>query len=173
LAVRPRRALPDHRQGHPADPAAGAGHPALGPGRTESRSIKLLDLDAHPVQALFPRAARAIEVVRSLRRTATAQRSSETVFAVTSLNYQAADPGLLAAWIRRHWMIERPSITSAMSPRVKTTRRIRCGSGPHVMAALRNTALNLARLTEHVNITRAQQQADWTPRHGRRTLGAA
>ena len=40
---------------------------------------------------------------------------------------------------------------------------IRAGSGPQVMAALRNTALNLNRLSGHANIARAQRQASWRP----------
>ena len=37
--------------------------------------------------------------------------------------------------------------------------RIRAGSGPHVLATLRNTALNLHRLDGHTNIARAQRRA--------------
>ena len=41
------------------------------------------------------------------------------------------------------------------------------------MAALRNTALNLARLDGHANIARAQRHASWTPDAVRRILAAA
>src|SRR3954452_12559877 len=73
-----------------------------GHGRTESRSIKVLDLDGHPVQALFPHAKRAIKVVRRRRSRRTGKQSTETVYAVTSLDYRHADPGLLAVWIQGH-----------------------------------------------------------------------
>ena len=144
-----------------------------GHGRTESRSIKVLDLDAHPAQALFPHAARAIKVVRSRRRTATAARSRETVYAVTSLDYRTADPGLLAAWIPRHWTIENAVHHVRDVTQGEDASRIRTGHGPQVMAALRNTALNLARLDGHANIARAQRRASWTPDEIRRTLAAA
>ena len=39
--------------------------------------------------------------------------------------------------------------------------RIRTGTGPHVMAVLRNTALNLHRLDGHTNIASAQRRAGW------------
>jgi hypothetical protein len=39
--------------------------------------------------------------------------------------------------------------------------RIRAGSGPHVLAALRNTALNLHRLDGHTNIAHAQRRTAW------------
>ena len=77
-----------------------------GHGRTEFRSIKVIDLSGTHAEALFPRAARAIKVVRRRRRTAKNHSSTEIVYAVTSLGYRAADPGLLATWIQGHWAIE-------------------------------------------------------------------
>lgn len=65
-------------------------------GRTESRSIKVIDLDGDPAAALFPHAARAIKVVRRRREQRTGKTSTETVYAITSLNHRQADPGLLA-----------------------------------------------------------------------------
>jgi predicted transposase YbfD/YdcC len=144
-----------------------------GHGRIESRSIKVLDLDAHPVRALFPHATRAIKVVRSRRCTATGHRSHETVYAVTSLDYRAADPGLLAAWIRRHWAIENAVHHVRDVTQGEDASRIRTGSGPQVLAALRNTALNLARLDGHANIARAQRQASWIPDAVKQTLATA
>ena len=144
-----------------------------GHGRIESRSIKVLDLDAHPVRTLFPHASRAIKVVRSRRCTATGHRSIEIVYAVTSLDYRAADPGLLAVWIRRHWAIENAVHHVRDVTQGEDASRIRTGSGPQVMAALRNTALNLARLDGHANIARAQRHASWTPDAVRRILAAA
>ncbi len=41
--------------------------------------------------------------------------------------------------------------------------RIRLGAGPQLMAALRNTATNIARLTGHANIAAAQRTAAWSP----------
>jgi predicted transposase YbfD/YdcC len=144
-----------------------------GHGRIESRSIKVLDLDAHPVRAPFPHATRAIKMVRSRRCTATGRRSREIVYAVTSLDYRAADLALLAVWIRRHWAIENAVHHVRDVTQGEDASRIRTGSGPQVLAALRNTALNLARLDGHANIARAQRQAGWTPESVRQTLAAA
>jgi len=41
------------------------------------------------------------------------------------------------------------------------------------MAALRNTALNLNRLTGHTNIASAQRQASWRPRAALQAITAA
>jgi predicted transposase YbfD/YdcC len=78
----------------------GAGH-----GRTESRSIKVIDLDGTDARALFPHARRAIKVVRR-RRVADLRPSVEIVYAVTSLDHRAADLRLLATWLQGHWAIE-------------------------------------------------------------------
>jgi predicted transposase YbfD/YdcC len=145
----------------------------LGHGRIESRSIKVVDLDGHRAQALFPHAARAIKVVRSRRRTATGARSVEIVYAVTSLTYRQAHPGLLAAWIQGHWSIENAVHYVRDVTQGEDCSSVRAGSGPQVMAALRNTALNLNRLDGHTNIARAQRRASWQPGTALRTIHAA
>jgi predicted transposase YbfD/YdcC len=135
----------------------------LGHGRSESRSIKVVDLDGHGAADRFPHAARAIKVVRSRRRTATGARSIEVVYAVTSLTYRQAHPALLAAWIQGHWSIENAVHHVRDVTQGEDYSSVRAGSGPQVMAALRNTALNLNRLSGHANIARAQRQASWRP----------
>ena len=91
-------------------------------GRTESRSVKVIDLEGTPAAALFPHAARAIKVVRRRREQRTGRTSTEVVYAVTSLTYRQADPQLLAVWIQGHWESKTECTTSATSPRVKTPR---------------------------------------------------
>jgi predicted transposase YbfD/YdcC len=135
----------------------------LGHGRSESRSIKVVDLDGHCAADRFPHAARAIKVVRSRRRTATGARSVEVVYAVTSLTYRQAHPALLAAWIQGHWSIENAVHHVRDVTQREDASRIRLGAGPQLMAALRNTATNIARLTGHANIAAAQRTASWSP----------
>jgi predicted transposase YbfD/YdcC len=133
-----------------------------GHGRRESRSIKVVDLEGTGIAALFPAARRAIKVVRR-RTTADGRRSVETIYALTSLDYHAADPGLLAIWLRGHWQIENRVHHVRDVTQREDASRIRTGSGPQVLAALRNTATNLARLTGHDNIAAAQRTAAWHP----------
>jgi predicted transposase YbfD/YdcC len=144
-----------------------------GHGRTESRSIKVIDLDGHPLQALFPHVQRAIKVVRRRRCRRTGKRSGETVYAVTSLDYRHADPGLLAVWIQGHWTIENRVHHVRDVTQGEDRSHIRVGSGPHVLAALRNTALNLHRLDGHTNIARAQRRTAWQAGSARQTINAA
>jgi predicted transposase YbfD/YdcC len=132
-----------------------------GHGRTESRSIKVIDLDGHFIQALFPHVQRAIKVVRRRRCRRTGKQSVETVYAVTSLDYRQADPTLLATWIQGHWGIENRVHHVRDVTQSEDRSRIRAGSGPHVLAALRNTALNLHRLDGHTNIAHAQRRTAW------------
>ena len=151
---------------------AGSRHRQAGHGRTESRSIKVLDLDGHPIQALFPHVQRAIKVVRRRRCRRTDKRSVETVYAVTSLDYRHADPELLAAWIQGHWGIENRIHHVRDVTQGEDRSRIRAGSGPHVLATLRNTALNLHRLEGHTNIARAQRRTAWRAGAALHTLNA-
>src|SRR4051794_8317769 len=78
----------------------------VGHGRTESRSIKVIDLDGAPEAGLFPHGARASKVVR--RRGCAGQKkpSVERVYAITSLDHRDADARLSADWIRSNWTIE-------------------------------------------------------------------
>jgi predicted transposase YbfD/YdcC len=142
-------------------------------GRTESRSVKVIDLAGHPAAALFPHAARAIKVVRRRREQRTGRTSTEIVYAVTSLTYRQADPGLLAAWIQGHWGIENRVHHVRDVTQGEDASRIRTGTGPEVMAILRNTALNLHRLDGHTNIASAQRRVGWRAGSAHTSLTAA
>ena len=142
--------------------APGARRRGRGHGRVESRSIKVIDLDGTDLPMLFPAARRGIKVVRR-RSTADGRRSTEIVYALTSLDHRAADPRLLAAWLRGHWGIENRVHHVRDVTQREDVSRIRIGNGPQVMAALRNAATNIARLTGHANIAAAQRAAAWHP----------
>jgi predicted transposase YbfD/YdcC len=149
-------------RGLPWAHAPGLRRRGTGHGRAESRSIKVIDLDGTHTQALFPHARRAIKVVR--RRRAGGHRPSiEIVYAVTSLDHRAADPRLLAAWLQGHWAIENSVHHVRDVTQREDASRIRLGAGPQLMAALRNTATNIARLDGHTNIAAAQRAAAWSP----------
>lgn len=142
-------------------------------GRTESRSIKVIDLDGDPAAALLPPAARAIKVVRRRREQRTGKTSTETVYAITSLNHRQADPGLLAGWIQGHWGIENRVHHIRDVTQGADASRIHTGTGPQVMTTLRNTALNLHHLDEHTNIASAQRRTGWRARSAHATIRTA
>jgi predicted transposase YbfD/YdcC len=141
----------------PSTRRRGTGH-----GRTESRSTKVIDLDGTPAQVLFPHARRAIKVVRR-RRVGARQPSVEIVYAITSLDHRAADSRLLGHWLQGHWAIENSVHHVRDVTQREDASRIRIGAGPQLMAALRNTATNIARLAGHSNIAAAQRAAAWSP----------
>src|SRR3954468_1535492 len=142
--------------------APGTRRRGRGHGRTESRSIKVIDLEGTAAHDLFPHASRAIKVVRR-RRIGVRRPSVEIVYAITSLDYRAADPRLLAVWLQGHWSIENSVHHVRDVTQREDTSRIRRGAGPELMAALRNTATNIARLGGHANIAAAQRDAAWSP----------
>ena len=87
----------------------------------------------------------------------------EIVSAITSLDHRAADPRLLADWLHGHWAIENSVHHVRDVTQREDTSRIHRGAGPQLMAALRNTATNIARLGGHANIAAAQRDAAWSP----------
>jgi hypothetical protein len=97
------------------------------------------------------------------RIAADGRRAVETVYAFTSLDHRAAELGLLAARLRGHWEIENRVHHVRDVTQREDLSRIRTGNGPQVMAALRNTATNLARLNGYADIATAQRAAAWHP----------
>ena len=137
-------------------------HRTVGHGRIESRSIKVIDLDGAPEAGLFPHGTRAIKVVRR-RRSARCGMSMETVYALTSLGHRDADPRLLAGWIRAHWTIENSLHWVRDVTEGEDHSSVRTGHGPQVMAALRNTAINIIRLRGGTNIAAAHRHFSYQP----------
>ncbi|WP_411969475.1 ISAs1 family transposase [Geodermatophilus sp. YIM 151500] len=135
----------------------------VGLGRTDSRSIKVIDLDGTPEARLFPHGARAIKVVRRRRRAGQAKPSVKIVYAITSLSHRDADPRLLAGWIRSHWTIENCLHWVRDVTEGEDNYRVRTGHGPQVMAALRNTAINIIRLRGETNIAAAHRTFSYRP----------
>jgi predicted transposase YbfD/YdcC len=157
----------------PWAPVPGRRDRTVGHGGTESRSIKVLDLDSTPEASLFPHGARAIKVIRRRRVTGHASPSVETVHAITSLDHRDADPRLLAAWIRSHWTIENCLHWVRDVTEGEDQSRVRTGHGPQVMAALRNTAINIIRLRGGTNIAAAHRDFSYRPADVLDALAAA
>lgn len=144
-----------------------------GHGRRESRSIKVIDLPGTAAARLFPHGARAIKVLRRRRLANRGKPSVETVYAITSLSHRDADPRRLAGWIRSHWRIENALHWVRDVTEGEDHSRIRTGNGPQVMAALRNTAINIIRLRGDTNIAAAHRHFSYQPASVLDTLTAA
>jgi predicted transposase YbfD/YdcC len=153
LVALPWRAAPRDKE-----PGSQRGH-----GRIESRTATVIDLAGTDAGKLFPGAARAMKLVRRRIDTATGVASTETVYAITSLGHRYADTVLLATWLRGHWQIENAIHWVRDVTFGKDHSAVRTGAGPQVMAALRNTAINVSRLAGHANVAAAQRHYSWTP----------
>jgi predicted transposase YbfD/YdcC len=126
-----------------------------GHGRREIRTLKILTVSTG---IDFPNAAQALRIRRRRRRLDQPKRfTTETVYAITDLRVHQAKPHQLAAWIRGHWSIEN-SIHWVRDVTYDEDRsQIRTGTGPHVMAALRNTAIAALRTAGITNIAAANR----------------
>jgi predicted transposase YbfD/YdcC len=144
LAALPWRAVSE------ADRATTRGH-----GRREIRTLKILSVSTG---IEFPNAAQALQIRRRRRRLDQPKRfTTETVYAITDLRVHEAKPVQLAGWIRGHWSIENKTHWVRDVTYDEDRSQIRTGTGPHVMAALRNAAIGALRLAGVTNIAAANR----------------
>jgi predicted transposase YbfD/YdcC len=142
LAALPWRAVPD------ADRDTARGH-----GRREIRTLKIVSVSTG---IAFPNAAQALRIRRRRHRLDQPKRfTTETVYAITDLRAHEARPAQLATWIRGHWNIENKVHWVRDVTYDEDRSQIRTGTGPHVMAALRDAAIGARRLTGMTNIAAA------------------
>jgi predicted transposase YbfD/YdcC len=128
-----------------------------GHGRREIRTLKALTVQT-PGGLGFPHAAQALQIRRRRRRLDQPKRfTTETVYAITSLDVHQARPAQLAAWIRGHWSIENRLHWVRDVTYDEDRSQIRTRTGPQVMAALRNTAISILRLAGLTNIAAANR----------------
>jgi predicted transposase YbfD/YdcC len=136
------------RQTPEADRTDDRGH-----GRREIRTLKILSVAAG---IEFPQAAQAIQIRRRRRLLDEPRRfTTETVYAITDLHAHEAKPWQLADWIRGHWSIENKTHWVRDVTYDEDRSQIRTGTGPQVMATLRNTAIGALRLAGVTNIAAA------------------
>lgn len=126
-----------------------------GDGRREIRSLKILTTSTG---IGFPHAAQALQIRRRRRRLDQPKRfTTETVYAITDLRIHQAKPAQLAAWIRGHWSIESKIHWVRDVTYDEDRSQIRTGTGPQVMAALRNAAIGALRTAGVTNIAAANR----------------
>ena len=74
---------------------------------------------------------------------------------LTRVPRSEANAGQLLEWVRGHWSIENRSHSVRDVTRGEDASRVRTGSGPQVMAAVRNATIGFLRLTGATNIAEA------------------
>ena len=132
-----------------------------GHGREERRTLQVCEVAAG---LGFPYARAAVRIIRERRRLGAKKWESETVYAITDLDAADAQPHVLAYFAREHWQIENGIHYVRDVTLGEDASRIRTGSGPQVMATLRNLTIGLHRLAGAENIASALRKAAWDPR---------
>jgi hypothetical protein len=87
----------------------------------------------------WPKAAQVFRLVRE--RTIHGETSSETVYGITSLRREQAQANRLLDLVRGHWNIENGIFYVRDVTMGEDHCRVRKGSAPVILAALRNTAI--------------------------------
>lgn len=132
---------PQHEKGH---------------GRIETRAISISKTKPKTSFPFIEQAFR-IDRVREIK----GKIHTETVYGITSLSPQQADPLTLLDINRGHWSIENKLHYVRDVTFNEDRCRIRKRSGAHVMACLRNIVINLFRLWKINNIAQALRFFAW------------
>ncbi|GAB1340809.1 ISAs1 family transposase [Streptomyces sp. E-15] len=122
---------------------------AITHGRNEIRRVKT----ATVARGLaFPYSAQAVQIVRRRRTVSTGKVTLERVYAVTNLTAEQADAPEIAHHVREHRGIENKIHHVRDTTFAEDASRVRTGTAPRAMAALRNLAIDALRLTNCDNI---------------------
>jgi hypothetical protein len=109
--------------------------------------------------------------VREVFELSGATRSCETVYGLTSAAAQKAGPARLLDLARGQWGIENGLHWVRDVTFDEDRSQVRTGSGPRVMATLRNLAISVLRLAGVTNIARGLRWAARTPARALALLG--
>jgi predicted transposase YbfD/YdcC len=132
-----------------------------GHGRRETRTVKattVLTCDG----IAFPHAQQAVRITRT-RTTSSGKTSRETAYLTVSLPATDAQPADLQDWARREWLIENLVHYVRDVTFREDLHQARTGTGPAIIATLRNTAIGYHRTNGETNIARATRRASRRP----------
>jgi predicted transposase YbfD/YdcC len=138
-------------------------------GRVELRTLKAVTVRGFG----FPHAAQVLQVTRKVRELHTRSRRWRTVviYALTSLTHAQASPARLADLIRGHWAVENGLHWVRDVTFAEDASQLRTGSGPHVMATLRNLAIGVLGRAGPGNLAAVLRHHSRDPRRPLATLG--
>lgn len=127
-----------------------------GHGRIERR--QLLASTALADYLNWPGLQQVFRVERTITIKKTGKQRHEVVYGMTSLTPAKADATKLLRLVRHHWRIENKSHWVRDVTFDEDRSQVRRGSIPQLMAALRNLAIGLMRLSGHKNIAAATRR---------------
>lgn len=105
------------------------------------------------------------------RATAERRTSREVAYGITDVPRHQADAAQLLKWNRGHWSIENRVHYVRDEAFGEDRSRIRRHAGPQMLAACRNAALNLLRLSGSTNISASLRSCTWNLQHVLNLLG--
>lgn len=105
------------------------------------------------------------------RGTGERRTSREVAYGITDLPRGQANAARLLHLSRGHWSIENSVFYVRDEAFGEDRSRIRKRAGPQVLAAFRNAALNLLRLTGSTNISASLRSCTWNLQHVLNLLG--
>jgi predicted transposase YbfD/YdcC len=140
-----------------------------GHGRVERRTLKAVTVNHFG----FPHAAQLIQVTRKTHDLHASPRRwrTVTVYAITSLTFAQANPARLADYLRWHWAIENGLHHVRDTTFAEDASQVRTGTGPNVMAFLRNLAIGVLSHAGPVNLAAALRHHARDPARTLTTLG--
>ena len=138
-----------------------------GHGRIDERKIEVLSL--LPSRLDFPGAKQIGRIER--RRISKGVVSTETIFFITSLPRLRANAPTLLKIMRSHWSIENNLHRVRDVTFGEDACTVTVGDAPQVLAALRNAAITLTRLTDFPSSARALRRMAAHPREALELLG--
>jgi predicted transposase YbfD/YdcC len=136
-------------------------------GRVELRTLKAVTVNHFG----FPHVAQVIRVTRKTRELGTRRWRTVVVYAITSLTHAQAGPARLADLLRGHWSIENGLQYIRDVTFAEDASQLRTGTGPQVMACLRNLAIGALSRAGPVNLAAALRRNARDPRRALATLG--
>ena len=125
----------------------------MGHGRIEERCLTASDELSD--YSDWPGLEQVFQLTRKTIIIKTEEVREETVYGITSLTPQQADPERLLELVRCHWHIENKSHWVRDVTFSEDKSQVRCGNIPQVMAAIRNMAIGLMRWLGYTNIASA------------------
>lgn len=131
-----------------------------GHGRIEKRRTRVRQVPADAPLPGFPSARQMILIVRE-RKTLQGRPlgNPDVAYVITSLSREEASPRDLARLVRDHWGIENRLHYVRDVTFGEDDSRVRTGTGPRVMASLRNFVISIHRQHGETNIARATRAA--------------
>ncbi|MEU4252204.1 ISAs1 family transposase [Amycolatopsis sp. NPDC026612] len=136
-----------------------------GHGRTERRITQLAPLGEYLGYPTidFPHATHAFLIERYTTHHTSGKHTAHAALGITNITRRWAHPAHVGGYVRGHWHIENKLHYVRDVTYTEDASRARTGTGPRVMASLRNLAISTIR--HHGWINTAATQPDTPPDH--------